>query len=133
MSKSYGNAISLSDSDEVIAPKIRGMFTDTNRLRKSDPGNPDICNLFPYHQLLSDEDRQAEIRRGCTSSTLGCVDCKRFFMEKLVEFLEPLRARRAVLEATPDLIRDVLRDGNAKARASAEAAMAEVRRRMGLP
>jgi len=132
MSKSYGNALSLKDSDEEIAPKIRGMFTDKNRLRKSDPGNPDICNLFPYHLLLSDESRQAEIRRGCTSGTLGCVDCKAFFQERLVAFLEPIRSRRAVLEANPDLAQDVLREGNAQAGALAEAAMAEVRRRMGL-
>jgi tryptophanyl-tRNA synthetase len=132
MSKSYGNAISLCDSDDDIAPKIRGMFTDKNRLRKNDPGNPDICNLFPYHQLLSDESRQAEIRQGCTSGTLGCLDCKGFFMAGLVEFLEPLRARRAVLDANPDMARDVLREGNAKAQARAEATMTEVRRRMGL-
>jgi len=132
MSKSYGNAISLKDGDEDIAPKIRGMFTDKNRLRKSDPGDPDICNLFPYHLLLSDENRQAEIRRGCTSGTLGCVDCKAFFLERLVKFLEPLRERRAVLEANPDRVRDVLREGNAKARTLAEATMDEVRRRMGL-
>ena len=132
MSKSYGNALSLCESDADIAPKIRAMFTDQNRLRKSDPGNPDICNLFPYHQLLSDDNRQAEIRRGCTSSSLGCVDCKRFFMEELVEFLAPLRARRAALEANPNLAQDVLREGNAKARALAEAAMTEVRRRMGV-
>ncbi|MDR0466653.1 MAG: tryptophan--tRNA ligase, partial [Deltaproteobacteria bacterium] len=133
MSKSYGNALSLKDSDADLAPKIRGMFTDKNRLRRNDPGNPDICNLFPYHQLLSDESRQAEIRRGCTAGALGCVDCKRFFLEKLVEFLAPLRERRTVLEANPDMIGDVLREGNAKARAFAEATMAEVRRRMGLP
>jgi tryptophanyl-tRNA synthetase len=132
MSKSYGNALSLNDSDDEIAPKIRGMFTDQKRLRKSDPGNPDICNLFPYHQLLSEEDRQAEIRQGCTTGTLGCVDCKRFFMDKLVEFLKPLRERRAVLEANQDMVRDVLREGNAKAGAFAEATMLEVRRRMGL-
>ncbi|MCL1985895.1 MAG: tryptophan--tRNA ligase [Betaproteobacteria bacterium] len=132
MSKSYGNAISLNDSDENIAPKIRGMFTDKNRLRKSDPGNPDSCNLFPYHQLLSDEERQVEIRLGCTSSTLGCVDCKRFFMEKLVAFLEPLRTRRAVLDSNPDLVQEVLREGNTKARAFAESTMTEVRRRMGV-
>jgi tryptophanyl-tRNA synthetase len=132
MSKSYGNALSLQDSNDDIAPKIRGMFTDANRLRKSDPGNPDICNLFPYHQLLSDEQLQAEIRQGCTSSTLGCVDCKRFFMENLVLFLEPLRARRAALEANPEIVQDVLRDGNAKARAFAEATMAKVRTLMGL-
>jgi tryptophanyl-tRNA synthetase len=108
------------------------MFTDKNRLRKSDPGNPDICNLFPYHLLLSDEDKQAEIRRGCTSGTLGCVDCKAFFLERLVAFLEPLRARRTVLEADPDLAQDVLREGNAKARAIAETTMTEVCRRMGL-
>jgi tryptophanyl-tRNA synthetase len=108
------------------------MFTDKNRLRKSDPGNPDICNLFPYHLLLSDENKQSEIRRGCTSGTLGCVDCKAFFMERLVKFLEPLRERRAVLEADPGLVRDVLREGNAKARAITDATMDEVRRRMGL-
>jgi tryptophanyl-tRNA synthetase len=75
---------------------------------------------------------QAEIRQGCTSSTLGCVDCKRFFMENLVKFLEPLRSRRAVLEANPSLVQDVLHAGNAKARVLAEATMTEVRRRMGL-
>ena len=132
MSKSYGNAIALTDTPELVEQKIRGMFTDQTRLRKSDPGHPDQCNLFPYHELLASQEEQAEIRANCTNTSLGCVDCKRIFAKKILEFLEPLRSRRDFLDANPDLVREVLAHGNSQARKLASATMTRVRRRMGL-
>lgn len=132
MSKSYGNAIYLRDTMEEITPKVRGMFTDTNRLRKSDPGNPDVCNLFPYHELMATPDQQAEIRKGCTSASLGCVDCKKIFLENLGTFLGPLHERRAALLANPKGIQDILDAGDARARAEASRIMAGVRDRLNL-
>ncbi len=130
MSKSYGNAIYLRDTMEEIAPKVRGMFTDTNRLRKSDPGNPDVCNLFPYHELMATPEQQAEIRQGCTSASLGCVDCKKIFLENLGAFLGPLHERRAALLANPKGIQDILEAGDARARAEAARIMDGVRDRI---
>lgn len=130
MSKSYGNSIYLRDTMEEITPKVRGMFTDTNRLRKSDPGNPDVCNLFPYHELMATPDQQAEIRKGCTTASLGCVDCKKIFLENLGAFLGPLHERRASLLANPKGIQDILDTGDARARAEASRIMGGVRDRL---
>lgn len=132
MSKSYNNGIFLSDSYENIKTKIKGMFTDQARLRKSDPGNPDVCNLFPYHVLLTESEKQEEIREGCTNASLGCVDCKNIFIEKITEFLSPLHERRKKLEENPDIIYQILEQGNIKARQFAEKTMNIVRERMGL-
>lgn len=130
MSKSYGNGIFLSDTMETIAPKVKSMFTDPARLRKSDPGNPDICNLFPYHVLLTDADKQNEIREGCKNASLGCVECKKIFMQSLEAFLAPIHERRAVI--TKDYIHDVLAKGNEVARKNAEETMRTVRQQMKL-
>lgn len=130
MSKSYGNGIYLSDTIEDIMPKVRSMFTDSARLRKTDPGNPDVCNLFPYHTLLTDEVTQAEIREGCTKATLGCVDCKKIFLKGLEEFLAPFQERRAAM--SKDMIREVLAAGNVKAAVAAEETMSLVREAMKL-
>ncbi len=130
MSKSYGNGIFLSDSLADIAEKIRGMYTDPARLRKSDPGNPDVCNLFPYHELLSSEVEQGEIRLGCTSASLGCVDCKKIFLRNLETLLIPLQERRARLDK--QAVAEILEAGSNKARAFAETTMHAVRHRMGL-
>lgn len=132
MSKSYNNGIFLCDGMDDIQAKVRGMFTDQSRLRKSDPGNPDVCNLFPYHLLLCSADEQAEIRKGCTSASLGCVDCKRIFLKNLAEFLPPLQERRAQLEAAPGAVDDILAHGNERARAFAAETMTMVREKMGL-
>ena len=130
MSKSYNNGIFLSDAMSDIEAKVRGMFTDKNRLRKSDPGNPDICNLFPYHLLLSSKEEQEEIRSGCTGATFGCVDCKKRFLKHLGEFLAPLQERRATLST--ERVRAILADGNDRARAFASATLEDVRAKMGL-
>lgn len=130
MSKSYGNGIFLADKMADIASKVRGMFTDQARLRKSDPGNPDVCNLFPYHVLLSSKQEQEEIRKGCTEATLGCVDCKKIFLKNLESFLSPLQERRA--ELTDAQVEEILAAGNVRAAQFAAATMATVRQKMGL-
>ena len=101
MSKSYNNGIFLSDSMDDITEKVRGMFTDKARLRRSDPGNPDVCNLYPYHVLLSSPEEQAQIRQGCTCAQLGCVDCKKIFLKNLAVFLGPLQERRNAVVCSP--------------------------------
>jgi tryptophanyl-tRNA synthetase len=132
MSKSYNNGIFLSDDLAGIQEKVRGMFTDKARLRKSDPGNPDVCNLFPYHVLLSSAEEQAEIRQGCVAARLGCVDCKKIFLKNLEAFLTPLQQRRAALDARPGAVEEILAAGNDKARAFAMSTMTQVREKMGL-
>ncbi len=133
MSKSYNNGIFLRDSSDDIKEKVmRKMLTDTARLRKSDPGNPDVCNLFPYHELLSCEDRKKEIRYGCTSASLGCVDCKKMLLQNLENFLEPLREKRSYFSDNEHLVHDIIQNGNAKAKASAQETMEIVRQKMGL-
>lgn len=132
MSKSYGNGIFLSDDMKEIEAKIRKMFTDPARLRKSDPGNPDVCNLFPYHELLTSAEDQAMIRQGCTTASWGCVDCKKLFLRNLEAFLAPLQEKRARFAAHPDTVAEILADGNRKATSFAALVMAEVRPRMGL-
>lgn len=130
MSKSYGNGIFLSDTIESMMPKVRAMFTDPARVRKTDAGNPDVCNLFPYHILLTDKNTQAEIRQGCTTASLGCVDCKKIFLKGLEEFLAPIHERRASYSKA--YIKEVLMHGNEKARVAAEETMRLVRAAMKL-
>jgi tryptophanyl-tRNA synthetase len=132
MSKSYGNGIFLRDTLADITPKVKTMFTDPARLRRSDPGNPDVCNLFPYHELMTAAETREEIRRGCATATWGCVDCKKIFLENLKLFLEPLQERRAAILARPGLVEEILEAGNARAREAAEATMILVRAAMHL-
>ena len=131
MSKSYNNFIALRESQDEIALKVRGMLTDTARVRRTDPGNPDVCNLFPYHELLTSEEKRAEIRSGCTSAALGCVDCKKILMQGIAEFIGPLHERRAALEANPRRVQEILDSGNERARKEAVLTMERVRDLMG--
>lgn len=132
MSKSYGNGIYLQDSEKAIRDKIQNMYTDPARKRKSDPGNPDICNLFPYHELVSSQEEQEEIRKGCASATLGCVDCKKIFMHNLENLLAPIQEKRRDLENEPERVREIIENGNARARDFASKTMKKVRSKMGL-
>ncbi|KAB1442087.1 tryptophan--tRNA ligase [Pseudodesulfovibrio senegalensis] len=129
MSKSYDNGIALSDSMDDIMPKVRGMLTDKNRLRKSDPGDPSICNLFPYHKLMTDPARLPEIEEGCRNASWGCVDCKKLLLESMERFLTPIQERRSKLDA--DTIQDIVNAGNDRAREFAQRTMAQVREAMG--
>ena len=131
MSKSYNNTIQLREGMDIVTPKVKGMLTDKARLRRADPGNPDNCNLFPYHVLLTDEATQGEIRKGCTSAALGCVDCKAILLKGMEAFLAPLQERRAALDANPKRVREVLEAGNERARVEARKTMNGVREKIG--
>ncbi len=127
MSKSYGNSIYLSDSMDEVKKKIMSMFTDPNRKRKADPGDPAACNLFPYHELITSADRLPDIKDGCTNATWGCVDCKKLLLESMAVFLEPMHARRTELEADPGALQDIIEAGNAKALEESSRTMEQVR------
>ncbi len=130
MSKSYNNGIFLKDTIEEISPKVRGMLTDSNRVKKTDVGNPDVCNLFPYHILMTAPEKCAEIREACTTASMGCVDCKKIFIQSLEAFLAPIHAKRAEILAKPNYIKDVLHEGAIKGSAKAEETMQLVRQAM---
>jgi tryptophanyl-tRNA synthetase len=119
MSKSYGNAIGLSEEPGAMKKKVMSMLTCEKRARLTDPGDPKECNLFPYHELLTDAARLPEIVDGCTHATWGCGDCKKLLVESMNAFLEPIRDRRKAFDKDPDLVWDILQAGNAVARTRA--------------
>ena len=127
MSKSYNNAIFLSDSPDEITAKVAKMLTDIQRARKSDPGNPDVCNVFEFHKLYSDGQTIERINRECRNAEIGCVECKQIMAQNLIKALEPLREKREYYEARPALVDDIIADGCEKARRVAKQTMAEVR------
>lgn len=131
MSKSYGNAIYLKDGPDVIKRKILPMVTDTRRMRRTDPGEPDDCPVFTLHRAFVPKDKQDEIAHGCRTAGIGCRDCKAVVIEHLIRTLEPIWEKRARFEQTPKLIWDILEEGDSKARAAAQATMAVVREALG--
>jgi tryptophanyl-tRNA synthetase len=126
MSKSYDNTIALSDSAVDVEKKVMSMVTDPKRARRSDPGNPDTCNLFPFHQLYSPAGEVALVDRECRTAARGCVDCKKHLIRNMNAALEPVRQKRAEIVAKKGYVRDVLESGSAKARAIADATMEKV-------
>jgi len=127
MSKSYGNAIFLTDSDQEIDTKVSQMITDPQRARKSDPGDPAICNVFTFHEIYSAAETVETIRNDCTTAAIGCVACKRLMAEGLKKGLEPIRAKRRELESDMGKVKEIMADGNQRSRAIAQATMEEVR------
>ncbi len=127
MSKSYDNCIYLSDSLEVVAQKVRGMVTDTQRPFRKDPGEPDRCLAFPFHRLNLPMAKLDEIVVECRSAKLGCVDCKKMLSEALLANLAPIQDRRQYYENHPEKVNEILLAGNARARETARRTMAEVR------
>ncbi len=125
MSKSTGNTILLSDSPEEIQKKLKTAVTDPAKLRKGDPGHPDICLVFTYHQKFNAPET-TEIRSGCESGALGCVDCKKNCGTKIAEALSPLRERRVQYEGHPEKVKAILADGESRARQVAGETMKEV-------
>lgn len=132
MSKSAGNTVDLFDSPRDVEKKIKGAFTDPQKLKRGDPGRPEICNIFTLHRAVSSSSEQAEIDATCRSGELGCGDCKARLCKNLENELRPLRERAAELRVNPARVLGALRDGAARARAIAEATMGEVRAAMGL-
>lgn len=132
MSKSLNNHIELAATPEETTKRVMSMVTDPQRLRRTDPGNPDICNVFTLHKILSAPEDVERINRDCRTAGIGCVDCKRLLAKNLNANLEPFRARRAELNQNPQAIWDVLHDGASRARKIAEGVMVEVRDAIGL-
>ena len=130
MSKSYGNTIGLTAPPEEIRALVSTMFTDPNRVRRSDPGNPDICNLFQFHRLFSDEATVARVDHECRTAQIGCVQDKKLLADIMIEKLAPIRARREEIEHDPSVVWDVLREGNRRARAKAQETLTLVRQAM---
>jgi tryptophanyl-tRNA synthetase len=133
MSKSYGNTITLGMEDEEIDRLVGSMITDPQRVRRTDPGRPEVCNVFSWHRVFrASQDELDEVYRGCTTATLGCVDDKRDLAVRVKAAIAPVRERRAALLADPDRIDAILAEGAERARAIAAPVLAELKAGMGL-
>src|SRR3984893_5311899 len=132
MSKSYGNAILLTDPEPVVRQKLKTMVTDPARVRRSDPGNPDVCPVGDLHKIFSSKETMAKVDEGCRSAGIGCIECKGWAADALVELLNPMQERRKKFEEDTRLAWDILATGSARARDVAGSTMDEVRKAMGL-
>jgi len=126
MSKSYQNAINLSDTPDAIQKRAKTMFTDPKRLRLTDPGHPDECNVFSYYEVFA-ADKCADVRQWCTKAEKGCTDCKKILADVVTDHLEPIREKRRELEKDKNRIRDILEDGRKRAQKIAQKTMAEIK------
>jgi tryptophanyl-tRNA synthetase len=133
MSKSLNNHIELASTPEETAARVKDMVTDPARMKRTDPGNPDICNVFSMHKIFSPAEEVEMINKECRVAGIGCVDCKKRFAANLNKHLEPFRTKRAELAAKPDYVKDVLNDGGKRARLIAQKTMEEVREAIQLP
>jgi tryptophanyl-tRNA synthetase len=133
MSKSVGNTIGLREPEAEIWNKLRVAATDPARVRRTDPGDPLKCNVYTLHQFFSDDKRQEEVRAGCTTAGIGCIECKKWLLEGLTADLARIRARREQLMAQPGGVDAILAEGAARARTVARATLTRVRQRLGLP
>jgi tryptophanyl-tRNA synthetase len=131
MSKSYGNAIALSESDDDIRKKTKVMVTDPARKRRTDPGNPDVCPVYDWHKLFSTEERDPGrldwVQVGCRSAGIGCIECKNAMADNLIKWIAPVRERRLYYENKKKEVRDIIREGSVEARIVALKTMVRVR------
>jgi tryptophanyl-tRNA synthetase len=127
MSKSYGNAIYLSESPEQVQAKVMQMITDPQRARRSDPGNPDVCNVYEFHKLYTDAATTAQINTQCRGAQIGCVECKKIMAANLIQALGPIQEKRRYYQDRPKMVAEIMDQGNRKARAVALQTMQEVR------
>ncbi|MGH9529939.1 MAG: tryptophan--tRNA ligase [Terriglobales bacterium] len=132
MSKSYGNTILLTDPEPVVRRKLKTMVTDPARVRRTDPGNPDVCPVGDLHKIFSSSDTMAKVYAGCRSAGIGCIECKSWAADALVSILSPMQERRKKFEENPRLAWDILEAGSESARKDASATMGEVREAMGM-
>jgi len=132
MSKSYGNTIGLREDPDVVAKKLKTMQTDPARVRRTDPGNPEKCPVWDLHKLYSSPETQAWVDQGCRSASIGCLECKKPLIERIVEEITGMRQRAQEYEDNPDLVRGIIAEGNEKARAVAGQTLDDVRQAMGL-
>ena len=127
MSKSYNNAITLSESDADIRAKTKVMITDPARKRRTDPGNPDVCPVYDWHKLFSPPPTLEWAANGCRTDGIGCIECKSAMADNLIKWIEPVRARRLEHEKNPARVLEILNEGSSKARDQAQKTMSRVR------
>jgi tryptophanyl-tRNA synthetase len=132
MSKSYGNTIGLREDPDVVAQKLKQMQTDPARVRRTDPGDPDKCPVFDLHRIYSNEATREWAANGCRTAGIGCLECKKPLIEKVVEEITGIRKRAAEFEENPELVRNIVSEGAEKAREAARATLDDVRRAMNL-
>jgi tryptophanyl-tRNA synthetase len=132
MSKSYGNSVDIGEPGDVTTKKIMGAVTDPQRKRRQDPGNPEVCGIFYLHKIYSTGETVAWVDTNCRTAGIGCVDCKKKLLERLLPEQEKMRERREKLLARPGEVEELVQLGNAKARAVAQRTMEEVRAAMKL-
>lgn len=132
MSKSYGNSIYLSDDEATLRKKMSDAVTDPARVRRSDPGNPDVCTVFDYHKLFSPPETVSRVNVQCRAAEIGCVEDKKLATENLLAFLKPIQERRREFEAKPALVEEILAAGAERARKVAQANLLKVYEVMGL-
>jgi tryptophanyl-tRNA synthetase len=132
MSKSYDNAVYLSDSPKEVEQKIRTMVTDPARVKKTDIGNPELSPVYQLHKIFSSKEEQEEVAKGCRTAGIGCIDCKKILIRNLFAVMEPIWAKRNELMNNPDLLLDIVNKGTEKARRVSEETMQLVREAMGL-
>jgi tryptophanyl-tRNA synthetase len=130
MSKSYNNAIALTEKPEVVKQALKTMVTDPARIRRTDKGNPDVCPVGDYHKVFSDEKRVAEVDQGCRSAGIGCIECKMWLFESIQKTTAPIYERRQQLEANKTDVAGILDEGARKAKVVAAETMASVREAM---
>jgi len=127
MSKSYNNSIYISDSEEVVTKKLKTAMTDPQRVRRDDPGDPDLCPIYDYHRIYSSSDQKEFVQSGCRTAGIGCIECKTILTKNVLAELAPFRVRREELMKNPGTIRDIIEAGNKRACELAEKTMEEVR------
>src|SRR6202158_4229179 len=132
MSKSYGNTIMLTDPEPVVRQKLKTMVTDPARVRRSDPGNPDVCPVGDLHKIFSDRSTLDKVYEGCRSAKIGCIECKSWAADALVQLLVPMQGRRQKYQDNPRLAWDILEAGTEQARRAASETMEDVRAAMGM-
>ncbi len=132
MSKSYGNAVFLSDAPQEIDAKISRMMTDPARVKRTDPGEPEKCPAFQLHKIYCTSQEIEYVTQGCRTAGIGCLDCKKIMIKHVIEELAPIRERRALYEKNPAAVEDILAAGNQTAQQKAAETMAEVRESVGL-
>ena len=132
MSKSYGNTIMLADPEPVVRQKLKTMVTDPARVRRSDPGNPDVCPVGDLHKIFSSKETMAKVNEGCRSAGIGCIECKGWAADALVQLLNPIQEKRRKYEEKPKDAWDILEAGAQRARQAAGETMADVRAAMGM-
>jgi tryptophanyl-tRNA synthetase len=132
MSKSYGNTIGLREDPDSVAKKLKTMQTDPARARRTDPGDPDKCPVWSLHQVYSDEPTRQWVAAGCRSAGIGCLECKKPLIERIVAETATMRQRAAEYESNPEMVRAILTEGSEKAREAARETLDEVRHAMHL-